>query len=137
DLVGLALNGGAAQVRASRIVNNAGGGIVVDGGGTLVLENSFVGGDQNDQRAIDVLDGSASVLYSTLAGGFGTAAALVCADGTNVSVRNSLLVARTADDEVSCADATVTDNALEMDVEGNTSLGEMSGTDWFVNYAGG
>jgi hypothetical protein len=136
---GMLVSGGNAWIEQSRIVNNSGGGIVVDGGGMLVLENSFVGGDQNDMRAVDVVDGTVSITYSTLAGGFGAAYALWCTDGTNTTVRNSLLVARTANDEVSCPNAVVTDNALETDVAGNVALGPMPDmtSDWFASYGTG
>jgi hypothetical protein len=119
------------------VVNNTGGGIVVDGGGMLVLENSFVGGDQNDKNALDIADGAATLLYATLAGGFGSASSLLCDDGTNTTVRNSLLVARTGSDELTCPNVTVTDSALEMDVAGNISLGDMPGITWFMDYATG
>jgi hypothetical protein len=36
-----------------------------------------------------------------------------------------------------CTGATITNSALEMDVAGNISLGEMANTSWFVNYAQG
>jgi hypothetical protein len=136
--VGLAVNGGGAWVEASSIVNNTGGGISVDGG-SLVLENCFVGGDQNDQRAVDVTDGTVSITYSTLAAGAIGASALFCDAGTNTTVRNSLLVARTDTDEVSCPNAVLTDNALEMSMANNTSLGSMPADTslWFIGYGAG
>jgi hypothetical protein len=136
---GIRVNGGSAWIERSKIVNNTGGGIVVDGGGMLWLENSFVGGSIDDQKAIDITDGTATILYSTLAAGFATAAALVCEDGSNTTVRNSLLVARTDSDELICPNVTITNSALEMAVPGNTELGSMTDTSWFVDggYAAG
>lgn len=134
---GVWVSGGELTIRRSRIVNNDAGAVLVDAGGVLVLESSFAGGDQSDQRAVDIVDGAASIVYSTLAGGFGVASALWCDDGSNTTVRNSLLVARTADDELNCAGASVTANALEMVVAGNTSVGTMTDTGWFESYAQG
>src|SRR5690606_31649351 len=122
---GVSVNGGSVAISRSEIVNNSGGGIVVDGGGTLVLTNSFVGGDINNVPALHVVDGTADVLYSTLGAGFGVATALTCEDGTSTTVRNSLLVASTNTAEVMCSEMMLTNNALEMDIAGNTSLGEM------------
>jgi hypothetical protein len=128
---------GGAWVEQSRIVNNTGGGIVVDGGGMLVLENSFVGGNVTDVAALDVVDGAANILYATIAGGAAASTSLVCVDGTGVSVRNSLIVSRQIEDEVDCPNANLTDNALEMALPNNTSLGAMPDTSWFLNYQQG
>jgi hypothetical protein len=64
---GLAINGGQAWVEEAKITNNAGGGIVVDGGGTLVLDNSFVGGGNVANRAaIDIVDGTLQMNFTTV-----------------------------------------------------------------------
>src|SRR5690606_31843071 len=65
DAEGVLVMGGAAWIEQSRIVSNSGGGIVVDGGGTLLLVNSFVGGDVNDVKAVHVVAGTANIIYST------------------------------------------------------------------------
>src|SRR5690606_22798987 len=65
--VGISLTGGSATVERSKVINNPLGGILVDGGGMLGLVNSFAGGDQSDQRAVDIADGSGIITYSTLA----------------------------------------------------------------------
>jgi len=137
DGVGVSVAGGQVWIEKSRIVNNSGGGIVVDGGGSLVLENSFVGGNTNDVDALVVTDGSATVIYSTLAGGAAASNALSCEAGATVDIRNSLLVSRQSEDEVVCDEAILSNNALEMDVAENTSLGEMPDTSWFVSYMSG
>jgi hypothetical protein len=123
---------GNAWIEQSFVINNDEGGIVVDGG-TLVVENSFVGGHQDDEFAVNVMAGSATMTYVTLAGGHGMAAALICADDTTTVVRNSLLVAQTDDSELQCTDAQVSDSALEEMVTGNVALGPMN-TDWFEDY---
>ncbi len=135
--VGILIQGGQTWIEKSRIVNNSGGGIVVDGGGSLVLENSFVGGNTTDVDALVVTDGSATVIYSTLAGGAAASNALSCEAGATVDIRNSLLVSRQSEDEVVCDEAILSNNALEMDVAENTSLGEMPDTSWFVSYMSG
>ncbi len=137
--LGMSLTGGTATVRRSRIVNNSGGGIVVDGGGSLVLENSFVGGDVSDVDAVLVIDGSAQINYSTLAGGgdFGeTASALTCEPGSVISIRNSVIVAASAGPELVCDDATVTSSALEGMVGDNVVLGDLD-PGWFADYLSG
>jgi len=133
---GIRVNG-QAWIEKSRIVNNSGGGIVVDNGGSLFLENSFVGGNVDDVDAILVVDGSAQINYSTLAGGGDleeTASALSCTPGSSVSVRNSILVAVSAGPELVCDDATVTDSALEGSLGDNLELGELV-PGWFASYA--
>ncbi|WP_146661259.1 hypothetical protein [Enhygromyxa salina] len=125
---------GSAWVEDSLIINNPGGGIVLASGGTLMLENCFVGGNVTDVDAVTITDGTATILYSTLAGGAAASRALVCADESDVTVRNSLIVSRQVDDEMSCPNVTASDSAFEMNVPGNTSLGMMPDTSWFVSY---
>jgi hypothetical protein len=137
---GININGGTATIRRSKIVKNTAGDIVVQGGGMLVLENSFVGGDVNDVAAVQVTDGNASILYSTLGGGYGEAKALTCEEGTSTTVRNSLLVARTDQDELVCPGASLSTSAVEMaNVPGTTSLGPMPAntSQWFTGYGDG
>ncbi len=133
---GLLVTGGQAWVEQSYIVNNSGGGIVVDGGGSLVLENSFVGGSINNLPAINVVDGSASLNYTSVGSGFGASSALRCEVGQSVAIRNSILVSAATDDELQCPSATVEDSALEMELPDNTTLGEFN-TLWFTDYDAG
>ncbi|WP_217909759.1 hypothetical protein [Pseudenhygromyxa sp. WMMC2535] len=134
---GLRIAGGSAWVEQAKIVNNTGGGIVVDGGGALVLENSFVGGGNvNNTAALDVVDGSLQMDFTTVGSGFGTSAALVCVDGAATIVRNSLLVSASEDDEVQCSGATITDSALEMSEGDNAALGALV-AGWFLDYDNG
>jgi hypothetical protein len=133
---GMLINGGSAWIERSEIVNNTGGGIVVDGSGMLMLENSFVGGDINDQSAINIVNGAAEIKYVTVAAGFGAATSITCANGAGVTIRNSLMVARTDLDEVQCPGAEVLNCALEMMLASNTALGAMT-TAWFSGYMSG
>jgi hypothetical protein len=82
---------------------------------------------------VEVLDASASVLYSTVtASTFGTTPALGCTMPVAVDVRNSIIVSQggTSPDELSCAAATIVASATEADV-GPFNAG------WFVNFNGG
>jgi hypothetical protein len=55
-------------------------------------------------------------------------------DGTNVTIRNSLIISSSDTDEIqSCANATIEASALEMAVAGNTDLPAMDPT-WFVDF---
>lgn len=126
------------DVRRSQIVQNDGGGIDVGNNCELKLENSFVGGDVVGRDAIRVEEGSATLSYSTVgAGGFlafgDFPAALRCEpNGLSVTVRNSLLVARTLAPEIDCFGATLEDNATEAEAD----LGNMD-LDWFTNFKTG
>ncbi len=137
DGVGVSVAGGQVWIEKSRIINNSGGGIVVDGGGSLVLENSFVGdGSLTNLPAINVVDGSASLNYSSVGSGFGASSAFRCEVGQSVAIRNSILVSAATDDELQCPSATVEDSALEMELPDNTTLGEFN-TLWFTDYDAG
>ena len=131
---GLVISGGSARVEKCRIVNNTGGGIMVDGGGTLVLENSFVGGGNvTGVRAVDVINGTVDIAYSTLGAGFGSGAAgLICADGTGSSIRNSIVLTYGGDPELVCDNAEMSGNITEMDVP---AFDDQSG--WFLDFSSG
>jgi hypothetical protein len=104
--------------------------------GEVSIVNSMVAGDVNDQVALDILGGNVDVVYTTLLAGFANAKALNCAGGgAGVSIRNSLIVARTDNPEiVGCDQAEITNNALEAALAGNTSLGAMN-IAWFPQAA--
>lgn len=131
---GIAMNGGSAWVERSEIVNNTGGGIVVDGGGMLMLENSFVGGDDTGLVALDVQDGSGTILYSTLGAGFGaSAASLRCVDGSTTTMRNSIAVSYSASPEINCPQLGQSGNFVEAD----TAMVFDDQAGWFVDFAAG
>ena len=134
---GVLIDGGSAWVQRCKVVNNSGGGIVVDGGGNLVLDNSFVGGDISDVVALAMTSGTLEANYVTLGAGFGTSAALTCADGVGKAVRNSLLVSRSANPELACPNITITESALEMMVGSNLALGDVDTLAWFDGYGTG
>jgi hypothetical protein len=134
--LGLVVDGGNAWIEQSKIVNNSGGGILVDGGGSLVLTNSFVGGSA-DSPALRVNDGTFELLYVTVGlppsvGG----PALECTDGSSSMMRNSLITSVHADPEVDCPNLSVSTSALEMFLGDNVSLGDMD-VGWFDGYLAG
>jgi hypothetical protein len=131
DGLGLIINGGRAWVEQSKIVDNKGGGILLEGGGTLTLVNSFVGGDVDDVAAIDVINGEVSVVFSTIAAGDDDARALMCVDGTASSVRNSIVVSISDDPEIDCPTSQIVDSFTE-----DTS-GTSFDADWFVDFEAG
>ncbi len=133
---GVHINGGQAWIERSRIVKNSGGGIVVDGGGSLVLENSFVGGDV-DTRAVDIVDGTVDINYTTIVAGFGDTTALFCTDGQGSAVRNSIIISRSDADELVCPDLSVTSSALEVPLGDNAELGPMDITWFSEDFAAG
>lgn len=131
---GLVVHGGTAWVDRSRIVQHTGGGVLAEAGARLTIRSSFVGGDVDDVTAVAVQGATAQILYATLGGGLGSAAALVCDPTATVIVRNSVLVARTIGPAVSCSAGTFTHDAAESHLEGtNTAVGPMS-TLWFQDY---
>lgn len=135
--MGVVVEGGLAWVDRSRIVGNDGGGILAQNGAQLTLRNCFVGGSVNNVASTTVNGSMATVLYSTLAAGYGTATAVTCDGAATVEIRNSLLVAETDSDEIQCAGASIEYTAAEMNVGGtNTGLGDMS-TAWFIAYGSG
>ncbi len=135
---GVLVNGAQAWIEKSRIVNNSGGGIVVDGGGSLVLDNSFVGSiDINDSRVIDIVEGTVDINYTTIVAGFGDATALFCTDGQGSAVRNSIIISRSDADELVCPDLSVASSALEMPLGDNTELGPMDITWFSEDFAAG
>ncbi|WP_106094256.1 right-handed parallel beta-helix repeat-containing protein [Enhygromyxa salina] len=129
--LGLDVTGGHAWVQQCKIVNNTDGGIRVNDGGSLILENSFVGGDKDDERAIEVIDGEISVVYSTLAAGKDGARALSCTDSSDVVVRNSILVSLSDDPEIDCANAEVIDCFTEASADMSFESG------WFTDFGKG
>jgi hypothetical protein len=131
---GIVVNG-ELWLDRSEIINNAGGGLQIEG--SAITRNSFVGGNAADVAAIDVQGGSATISFTTLGAGLGTAAGLLCSNGSTVTVTNSLLVARSNDDVVQCPNAAISHSALEQQQVGeNVMLGALV-TSWFADYANG
>ena len=122
------------DIRRSHVVNNDGGGIEALGQCEIVIHNSFVGTNDVSVDALLIVDSTvaATILYSTLGGADGAAAALRCPSaGPNVHVRNSLLVSRSGGPEVDCDGAILTTNATEAGL-----MVDMD-TNWFNNYDDG
>ena len=107
---------------------------------SLELTNSFVAG-ANDYDTIELdPDSEATIVYSTIVGGYFDSAAIHCglgATGVGSSVRNSILASFANTPEVGeCPDLSVTDSALEGSLGDNLSLGGVQAT-WFEDYNGG
>ncbi|MCH9681762.1 MAG: hypothetical protein K0V04_10040 [Deltaproteobacteria bacterium] len=131
--VGLSCDGARVDVQRSRIVQNAGGGIVATNGCELVIVNSFVGGGANDTVSLDIDSASASVLYSTVATStFGNTPAIGCTAPIAVNIRNSIVASQggTPPDELSCVEAVVTTSATESETP-------PFDTGWFTDFNGG
>jgi hypothetical protein len=134
---GVVVDGAFAWIDRSRVVGNDGGGILVQNDAELTLRNCFVGGNI-DTTVLEVQGATVSVLYTTLGASLGTTTSLTCDAGAMASVRNSLIVSRSDDDEVTCGNLDVTYTATEMRLTGmgNVDLGAMQ-TTWFQNFNAG
>lgn len=128
---------GMAWVDRARIVGNGGGGISVEMGAELTLRNSFLANDP-DVIELNVASSTALVLYSTIGANLGTTTGLLCDGSSVVTVRNSIIVSRSADPEVSCTNLTATYTAAELLLagDGNEELMAID-TGWFQAYNGG
>jgi hypothetical protein len=134
---GVLVDGALAWIDRSRLVGNDGGGIIAQSGAELTLRNCFVGGNV-EATVLRVQGSTASVLYTTLGAGLGMTTSLTCDAGGMATVRNSLIVSRSDDDEVTCGnlDATYTAAEMLLDGTGNVGLGAMQ-TTWFQSFNAG
>lgn len=136
------------DIRRSRLIENLGGGIVAQGLCELVVQNSFIGVNPNDEATyildVDGVDAlliaddsvTATILYSTIGAGFNASALLCPNGGPNVSVRSSFLVSASPfGPEVDCENATLTSTATEAEAD-PISPSDMDPS-WFVNYDDG
>lgn len=120
-----------AWVDRSRIVQNSGGGILVELGGTLLLRNSFVAGPV-DGDAIAVDGATLSLAYSTIGAGpvgVGRTRALFCENERGIDARNSILLSLDDDPEVECSAVVLTNSATEAEVGFSAA--------WFADYVNG
>lgn len=138
----LRVSGARAWVDRSHLVNNAGGGILIEGGADVTIRNSFIGGRANGVNALEVNDSSASILYSTLIAGRAGAVALSCSSPTSVVVRNSLIAAHKSGPgsglDVACDRANITFSATESAISGmgNQMFGNIPAS-WFEKHGSG
>lgn len=137
DDVGVHLTGGQAWVDRSRIIQNIGGGILAGSNAELVLRNCFVGGNV-EANVLELQGANAGILYTTLGAGLGVTTSITCDAPSMVTVRNSLIVSRSDDNEIACAnlDATYTATEALLDGMGNVALGAMDVT-WFGGFNAG
>lgn len=144
-------DGAQVDIRRSHLIENLGGGIVARGQCKLVVQNSFIGVNPNDEathiRGVDALriaDASvtATILYSTIGAGLNASALLCPNGGPNVNVRNSFLVSAAAStEEVDCAGVTLTRSATEEVADPWVLWDPLDPSDmdpsWFVDYYAG
>lgn len=136
--VGIAARGAPVFVDRAAIVSNQGGALTVSQGSKLRAYNSILGGDRNNVPAVEIDASDADIVYSTIAGGFGSAMALRCSGDGLHRVRNSIVVAESAGGEVDCPDAVIENSALESAFGmGNRAVGPVDTANWFVDFAGG
>lgn len=139
---GLLVTGEGSRAELDRcwVAQNSGGGIAVTEGAAIEVVNSFVSGVV-DTDALAISGGTATIVYSTLAGRSvegGTSRALACDEASTVVARNSFFVATNDADEVECDAASFSFSAAEMSLpgEGTVFLGPMELT-WFTNIVQG
>ncbi|MEX1363133.1 MAG: hypothetical protein AB1Z98_08405 [Nannocystaceae bacterium] len=138
---GVTVDQALAWLDRSRIVQNAGGGILASNAAQLTLRNCFVGGSVNNVPALSIEDATATIAYSTLIGGLGsTAETLACTAGASVTVSDSLVLLQSDNSPVTCDPATFDHCASEMMLPGadNIDLGSFNDVSpWFVNVGTG
>lgn len=110
-------NGSGLFVEQTEVVQNAGGGITVAGGGYLRLRNSIVGGN-GAAPALSVAAGVAELVDVTAVGVGINGRALTCGVAGSAAVRNSILFGEDDADELDCSDAVVTYSASEQAIPG-------------------
>ncbi len=145
DDVSLQVVGGDARawVDRSRLVLNDNGSVAVESGGELVLRNCFVGGSVDGTTVVSA-DGIATIIYSSILGGEGSAIALTCTRQSAIQVRNSVMLTLggAPGDELDCASASVSGSVTESFVagRGNESVGMVPPgrlPDWFATPGDG
>jgi hypothetical protein len=122
--------GGSAHLTQCRISNSAAAGVSVVGG-SLFVQNSFIGTLNAGVPAVSLSAGTLEIEYSTIGAGFGAnASAVVCTNGgAGSTIRNSIALNYSAAAEIACADATVENVFVD------ATFGEDS--NWFVDFANG
>ncbi|MBK6923527.1 MAG: hypothetical protein IPH07_39430 [Deltaproteobacteria bacterium] len=133
---GIAVDNASLYLDRARVVQNAGGGISLDNGGYALVRNSFVGGNGNgasDTPGLKCSDSDAVVLYTSLVRNDAiNDDTLTCNAGSNVDVRNSLLLGRDPS-SINC-NATVTYSVVdEMFAGTGNHQVAMLNNMWFVN----
>jgi len=140
---GLVVTNAFAWIDRSRVVNNIGGGIVVEGStAEVIVRNSFVGVNVNNVPAMALNSGvTATVSYSTIVGAFGTAATgLTCAADSTLVARDTIILSLNSDSPVSCIMGTFEHVASDAMLPGgtNSEIEDFGiGSDWFVDANNG
>ena len=137
DVEGVFVDGGSVYLDRSAIVSNDGGGIALTGGAYALVRNCFVGGNGNggpNSTALRLAGSNADILYTSIVRNDATSNdSLVCDGGSNVTVRNSLLLGRDSS-SVACTGATVDNSVADEDLGGAGNLIEGSlDNGWFAD----
>jgi hypothetical protein len=127
--------GASAWLDRTRVVLNAGGGIVAEEGSTLMLRNTMVGSNGSGglgQHGLDVLGATVQVRFSTLAKNDASEADSIHCEGGEVQVRSSIVVGSDGN-SIDCAGIDIHHSALDEDIEGdgNENVGPWT-FEWFV-----
>lgn len=120
------------DVRRSRIVQNAAGGIDARNGCELYMENSFVGGDPGGEDGVLVGTGAtATITYSTL---LAVVAGLRCDGGGIVVLRNSIVLSATEEQPgVECTVPQGGNNVTDVELSQTMSMVTFDES-WFSSY---
>ena len=128
--IDLKSNGNAVAISAAgrvaldrvEIAQNSGGGIGTSGtSAELLIRNSIIAGNGNsDVHAISLGQGKLELLFSSVGGGtISPSAAISCAGGHDLTVRNSVLFNRHAGGPLeSCGNATISHTAADENLSG-------------------
>ncbi len=104
DDVGVSVEANASLFADSvQVVGNGGGGIDIATGCSAQLRNCMVSGNNNTNAISNAISnaGTLDALYTTMVGNFGASSTALACSGGATTIRNSILVSRSAD-AVSC-----------------------------------
>lgn len=136
---GINSSGGNVWLDRMTILDNNGIAGILVSGGSITLRNSFIGGNSNTVPGVLLSQGTATILYSTLATGVDAPAITCQSGGSGSTIRNSIVVSRMmspSPEIVDCDSMDISSSALEMPLGQNVELMEMS-TTWFTSFNSG
>ena len=135
----LATSGAAVYFDEARVIDNDGGGLLVEAGSEAYVRNSMLSGNGTVSPAVDVQSGTFSAVYSTFCRTLNLEEPVVqCTGGSTVDLRNSLIVsqASAAGSEVVCTGVTLSNNAVESTVTPEPWFQDFEAADYHLTAAG-